>query len=650
MSIRSVAIKSFRSLSEVDLDLQQINCLLGPNGAGKTNVVRALHFFYENLVSSCADAEMLDRDNPYSEYLEISVTYDLSRLVGISRKNSTRQVPQQKFFKHVCDLATDNGNLVASLRQYKSGELQWNLGFEQRRLVKNLFPMYFIFGRHLNLENWDGLWDVIGDLTKKTLKSNSGTASNLEFSLEEKKVLEKLEQLLSESGSGVKQFTLKEESNHLFQLYFGGRSFEHNQKQLNYYSEGNNSFHYIYLIVSAIQLISQKKLKEPLVVLDEPEISLHTSFIDRLANVLFLNNEAVQTLFTTHSPRLVRNLMRGSSSYVMYHVDLKGSYSSFRKVREITSQKRERIRVSEHEASAFFAHGIIMVEGQTEMEVFSHPLLHRIYPELALCDLHAGVSDSVVGRLVHPLHRNTSVPFVAFADLDKIVKFNSGLRTFSIKQRNIVNPFSNEAAITRERFFYGEKRDQYYLRKRIEGLRKTTFQSTSHGVNQDSYFRLFKRLVADYCLHHSVVVFSSTVEGAIINEYSVSLFKEWLISTDRIKSTSVVDLLSLAENSTRAEANLLRYLFHGKTDYAQTLDECCSIEPTFESTLEHICQLRGSKFDKTSGWISEFFDYVDENKLACLNLECQREVFADLFPELNDAISKILLILFKGKE
>ena len=48
------------------------------------------------------------------------------------------------------------------------------------------------------------------------------------------------------------------------------------------------------------------KIKEPVVILDEPEISLHHKLIDRLTERILGCHDAIRFLIATHSPRLLK--------------------------------------------------------------------------------------------------------------------------------------------------------------------------------------------------------------------------------------------------------------------------------------------------------------------------------------------------------
>lgn len=89
-----------------------------------------------------------------------------------------------------------------------------------------------------------------------------------------------------------------------------GSGFEKAGHNLSYYSTGTNSLQYISLYLNAIFHLTRSKLKEPLLLLDEPELHLHHSYIDQLCALLTAPHSSVNTIISTHSSRLLRNFIQ----------------------------------------------------------------------------------------------------------------------------------------------------------------------------------------------------------------------------------------------------------------------------------------------------------------------------------------------------
>lgn len=92
MPLTRLTIKNFKSIKYCDITLSDLNVLIGENGTGKTNLLDAISYFYYNLTGSNISTEIFDENNHYSNEVRISLTYDLSEFVKISKSN-TEEIP-----------------------------------------------------------------------------------------------------------------------------------------------------------------------------------------------------------------------------------------------------------------------------------------------------------------------------------------------------------------------------------------------------------------------------------------------------------------------------------------------------------------------------------------------------------------------------
>ena len=102
--------------------------------------------------------------------------------------------------------------------------------------------------------------------------------------------VKRINDIFFEAGVSIKPDTSKEFASTLIKLYLSGRAINQNGKKLDYYSTGTNTVKYLELLLRAIDAISKSKLKEPIILLDEPEISLHPRLIDELSDALISTN------------------------------------------------------------------------------------------------------------------------------------------------------------------------------------------------------------------------------------------------------------------------------------------------------------------------------------------------------------------------
>lgn len=84
MRIKTVGIRNFRCLDEVDIDFDQITTFIGPNGAGKSTVLRALDWFFNGDKSVVLTEE--DVFSGANDERKIVVRVDFDRLTTADRE------------------------------------------------------------------------------------------------------------------------------------------------------------------------------------------------------------------------------------------------------------------------------------------------------------------------------------------------------------------------------------------------------------------------------------------------------------------------------------------------------------------------------------------------------------------------------------
>ena len=88
MPLTRLIIKNYKSIKDCDISLSDLNVLIGENGTGKTNLLDAISYFYRNLTETNPSNMVFDENNHYSNELRITLVYDLSEFVKISKSNS----------------------------------------------------------------------------------------------------------------------------------------------------------------------------------------------------------------------------------------------------------------------------------------------------------------------------------------------------------------------------------------------------------------------------------------------------------------------------------------------------------------------------------------------------------------------------------
>lgn len=659
MSITKIEITNSKSLRKVSIPLVELNCLVGENGSGKSNVLRNVEYFYLNLTDKHIHPELKDKHNPYND-LEITVTYDFTRIYKIARSHEDgHQIygwEYNNFFKKIISLyiefaAGNNGFIRATLKLNRKNELEWNIPYELRSFLKNIFPMYVVNARHINLTNWEQLWSIIGDLGKLENNQRKKLDEELQGFFSEN-FGEKYDYIKSEFSNQdieFKKFTPKTKFSHLYQLYIGGQIFRHRYEDLSYFSDGINSYNFIRLLTQLVKKSSLLRIKEPLIVLDEPEVGLHPKYIDHLMTSITKEESNTNFLLCTHSSRLIKSIMNEEMDCNIFHIIMNGKYSELTKMNPF-SDKRESIAITEKEASYYFSRVIVFVEGQTEIELFSNKFLLELFPFLRDVDFYSFDGDSVKINIVHPRQKNTSIPYLLVTDMDKLLQYDLDKQCFTLKRsEKFINPLTDREIHKKEVFFYGQRRyDTLQQRKRVDGfLNNCKFFSDEYwGYINSSYYDELKSVLTKYCLQYNVFPVSTTVEGLLVNRASYELIYEWFNQTYSDKSHSLNKIYNY-RTDWMFRTSALRLIHSGKYDNLLTRRQRFNNNPIVDFDGNNVPEVQEiyDKIDKikqgkTSGWVTSFLNYFFEHKCTA---ETKMQKFIEYFPELY------LLVLEIGK-
>jgi len=87
MPLVRIKIENFKSIKSCDLSVSDLNILIGENGTGKTNILDAINYFYSNLTSENKDDKIFDQNNKFSNEVKISLYFDFTEFVKISKSN-----------------------------------------------------------------------------------------------------------------------------------------------------------------------------------------------------------------------------------------------------------------------------------------------------------------------------------------------------------------------------------------------------------------------------------------------------------------------------------------------------------------------------------------------------------------------------------
>ncbi len=671
MGIAYVRIENFKSIKSMYINISEINALIGVNGSGKSNIISAMRFFYDNLTKSTVNGnqDVYDINNHFSNEVRITVGYNLWQLKKRCYENlkKTEGKRYESFYRDVTRL---NDYFEVTLIAVKNRVIAWNKSFSERKLIYNLFPIYIIDTRKINLVDWENLWLQIGDLGKLDEKTGKEFREKIKETLvgytKTKEVYSRIEKLFGDNGIKISKYSPKQIAAVTARLYFSGDEFEFHENRLIYFSDGTNSFNFIRTFIQILAVLNEIKMKEPIVILDEPEISLHHNLIDGLSLILFNSCSSLSFILSTHSTRLIKNLLIGQSDRChIYQVKFNNRYSILKKMRPF-NDNRENVVITDQHANAFFSKMVVCVEGVTEIEVLRNRFLHLIYPILSQVDVMGGMADDVERKIVSPSERNYEMPILYTADMDKIFSFD-------VKTRKVVP--ENKIKLVDEKYAYTYRRSlNKKYRKRKDAMEKKCFFNFRMPLfySNDPYYTEYKKLVKEYYLLYDYYIMDSTIEGALITINNIEEFRayaEYEGNEEKRRNYGrsrrlerLHELERQIKKSTLQEVLMAyRILYNGKTDLLFQYKQIEANNPNINATgVEELYSvLKDPIASKTDGWVSRWLEYFicmlmnivpyerDTYVKARRIMNSQRadeirQNFKVKFPELNEWVEEML--------
>ena len=615
-----VKIENFKSIRRCDISLSELNIFLGENGTGKTSILEAIYYFYQNLTESNASDSVFDENNRFSNEVKITLYFDFSEFVKISKSNSdnpdifddqpSAKVKYGGYYKTIISIAAKSKDRIipVSMSQIKGRPIRWNYSYEDRFIFKSLFPIFYVDTRTLDVTEWGYVWDILGELGKVSNDERKAIEAKIhgiliDESKEISKKLKRISDIFSAADVSVKTATSKDFAKNFSKVYFSGDTIRQSGKHLRYYSTGTNSVKYIELLLRAVYEIARVKLKEPVVLFDEPEISLHPLFMDELSESVTDAIAKLRLLISTHSARLTKNLITGTELATLYNVKLIDKYSHIQRMKRFSQYSpSSKYRVTDDHINSYFSRAILFVEGETELELFSNPYLQLLYPKLRHVDIFQAMSQTPILNIMNPKLAHTNIPYICLIDMDKAIGFNKNTGKFELKGEYIKQS-------DKERLLYRNKHETapylYHLRRRMEemgrGLRVRYCMPYFSCADRNYY--AFIKAVHDYLMFYHVFTLTTTIEGCLINGNTVDFALDYL---RRHKKKQDFDPFHayMSRLSKADRINALRVVFNGKSDLLFRRSQLKTTIPAPDySTMEKITVGK-----KTSGWISDYLD------------------------------------------
>ena len=465
--INKISIQNYKSIENIVIDSKSdhsdIFCLLGKNGSGKTNIFKAIDYFFRYIGKPYSEEQIIDSANPYTQKCIISIAFQFDLLSRKADQNKKLSNEFKRIYEYITKNKsydfTETEELELTMIQFRDGTIRWNI--EDKHIcdtIKSIFPLYYIDTRRLDLYTWDKLWQIISDLS--SAKPNDDYKQILDkafFDIYGEKYNSSkdiIENVFNEYNVSLDKYHFTERYKNAFSMRFGGNQFVFDGHSLDYYSDGTSSFTYLKLLTALIPQISDISCKFPILLIDEPEISLHNEYITEFVEYMCRNiKKNAFCMISTHSPKLIADLNNQNTDYSIYRVTRKGFYSVINKM-NISWIKNSKHKVTVRETECYFSDCLVYVEGETEIQLFSHPKILELFDKLKKVHFYSFDSNDKRLRTVLSDNLNLGVPYKLLIDMDKVLQYNKKNK-FNINSEQTVNPLSNKCIQKKEQFkFY----------------------------------------------------------------------------------------------------------------------------------------------------------------------------------------------------
>ena len=136
--------------------------------------------------------------------------------------------------------------------------------------------------------------------------------------------------------------------------------------------------------------------------MDEPEISLHHKFIDKMSENIIDKSKKIQFLLATHSSRLLKNILKEESDdRKVFNLRYKNKYTYCSEMK-LLDEKRQITFIEDEHVNCYFSDMLILVEGESELELLNNKYLKVVYPFLKNIDIIKASSNKVIENSLLP--------------------------------------------------------------------------------------------------------------------------------------------------------------------------------------------------------------------------------------------------------
>ena len=295
--IKSIKISQLFGDKDIKWNLQKTNVLVGKNGMGKSTVLQLV-------VNTISQEEIHDKSKLCSE---VTIELDSNNILKLRKSqenisNLLDLVDEQEMKRLIIKEVRENNHIKSELKDVminsiKKNKFRFNITDSiEYTATKNETKVNFEFVSTMalnansfqNIEMGNGKTENILDWQIQNELDRLSKINNLDLN---NKFITSLNHMFSESNKSVSL-------NNKFEL-----EFKFNNEILNFPQLSSGERQVIYILLKVA--IATKD--NALILMDEPEISLHLSWQEKLLAQIREINPNSQIIIVTHSPAIVMN-------------------------------------------------------------------------------------------------------------------------------------------------------------------------------------------------------------------------------------------------------------------------------------------------------------------------------------------------------
>ena len=295
--IKTIKISQLFGDKDIEWNLQKTNVLVGKNGMGKSTVLQLV-------VNTISQEEIHDKSKLCSE---VTIELDSNNILKLRKSqenisNLLDLVDEQEMKRLIIKEVRENNHIKSELKDVminsiKKNKFRFNITDSiEYTATKNETKVNFEFVSTMalnansfqNIEMGNGKTENILDWQIQNELDRLSKINNLDLN---NKFITSLNHMFSESNKSVSL-------NNKFEL-----EFKFNNEILNFPQLSSGERQVIYILLKVA--IANKN--NALILMDEPEISLHLSWQEKLLAQIREINPNSQIIIVTHSPAIVMN-------------------------------------------------------------------------------------------------------------------------------------------------------------------------------------------------------------------------------------------------------------------------------------------------------------------------------------------------------